>query len=503
MSHASAFFLLFVLLTLAITAAAARRTASAGDFYTAGGRIRGWQNGLALAGDYLSAAAFLGAAGMYLSQGYDSLAYAVGTLAGWPLLLLLLAEKLRGSGCYTAAAVLGRRFDHDGVRLAASVNSLTVTLFYLIVQMVGAGKLIELLFGLPYLAAVSLVGALMVLYVALGGMLATTWVQMVKAALMFGCALLLAGGVLARFDGDPARLFAAVEALRGPQAFLPSPALSEPLEVLSLGLGLCLGLLGLPHVLMRFFTVPDRRAARQSACFATGLIALFFAVNIVIGYGALALVTAEPGFHDAAGKLLGGGNMAAIHLATLLGGPVWQGLVAAVAFATILAVVAGLAMAGASAISHDLYAAWWRRGRADANAELRVSRWATVGLGLLALLLSTLFQQQNIAFLMGLAFAIAASANFPVLLLALHWPGLSARGALWGSLGGLAAAAALIVAGPAVWVGALGHAKPLFPYANPALFSVPLAFALAWLGSRRGATAVSSASETSNRSQRS
>ncbi|OWY37711.1 cation acetate symporter [Xenophilus sp. AP218F] len=484
MTPATLFFILFAALTLAITRLAAPRTATARDFYIAGGHIPAWQNALALAGDYLSAAAFLGAAGMYLSQGYDSLAYAVGTLAGWPLLLLLLAEKLRERGRYTVAGILTQRFDDDRVRLLSVASSLTVTLFYLIVQMVGAGKLIELLFGLPYLAAVSLVGALMVAYVSLGGMLATTWVQMSKAALLFGCALLLAGGVLLRFGGSPAALFDAVAALKGEAAFLPSPALSSPVEVLSLGVGLSLGLLGLPHVLMRFFTVGDARAARRSVSLATVLVAAFFALNIVIGYGAAALIGPDVRFHAPDGKLLGGGNMAAIHLAGLLGGPIGQGLVAAVAFATILAVVAGLAMAGASAISHDIYACWLRRGQASERQELAVSRWATLALGAAALLLSTLFQNLNIAFMMGLAFAIAASANFPLLLLALNWRGFTARGALWGGCAGMGSAILLIAAGPAVWVGVLGHAAPLFPYANPALFSVPLAFVAAWLGSR-------------------
>jgi len=486
MSTAGLFFIGFVALTLLITLVAARRSRSAQDFYTAGGQVPGWMNGIALAGDYLSAAAFLGAAGMYLSLGYDSLAYAVGTLAGWPLLLLLMAEKLRRLGRYTVADVLAQRFSERRVRLMTTLSSLTITVFYLIVQMVGAGKLIELLFGLPYLDAVVLIGLLMVCYVSVGGMLATTWVQMIKALLMMGCGIALAAGVLLHYAGSPALLFdAAARAAPAHDIFLPSHALSNPIDVLSLGLGLTLGLLGLPHVLMRFLTVPDERAARHSVVWATGLVGLFFILNIVLGYGALALVSPDAQFHDGAGKLLGGSNMAAIHLADLLGGATLKGLVAAVAFATILAVVAGLTMAGASAISHDLYANWLRRGPADEKRELAVSRWATLGLGLAAVLLSTWFQNQNVAFLLGLAFAISASSQFPVLLLALHWPGLSARGAWWGGMTGLLAALLLIGAGPAVWVGVLGHAKPLFPYANPALFSVPLAFLAAWWGSRK------------------
>jgi cation/acetate symporter len=493
LSPAGLFFIGFVSLTLLITAAAARKNRSARDFYTAGGQLPGWMNGIALAGDYLSAAAFLGSAGMYLGLGYDSLVYAVGTLAGWPLLLLLMAEKLRRLGRYTVADVLAQRFPERRIRLMTTLSSLTVTLFYLIVQMVGAGKLIELLFGLPYLEAVALVGLLMVCYVSLGGMLATTWVQMTKALLMMATGLVLAVGVLHRYAGNPARLFdAAAQAAPAQNIFLPSHALSNPLDVLSLGLGLTLGLLGLPHVLMRFLTVPDARAARHSVGWATGLVTVFFTLNIVVGYGALALVSPNAQFHDAAGKLLGGSNMAAIHLADLLGGATLQGLVAAVAFATILAVVAGLTMAGASAISHDLYANWQlERGRpADERRELSVSRWATLGLGLAAVLLSTWFQNQNVSFLLGLAFALSASSQFPVLILALHWPGLSARGAWWGGISGILASLLLIGAGPAVWVEVLGFSKPLFPYANPALFSVPLAFLGAWLGSRNTAPQV-------------
>lgn len=484
MTAARIFFLLFVASSLLLTLLAARRTRSAADFYTAGGQLPAWQNGLALAGDYLSAAAFLGAIGMYLGQGYDSLVYAVGTLAGWPLLMLLLADKLRTLGRYSVADVLASRFDDRRVRLMSIISSLTVTVFYLIVQLVGAGKLLQLLFGLPYLAAVLLVVGLMVLQVALGGMLATSWVQMIKAGLMLLCALLLAAGVLQRFDGSPAQLFAAVSGLEHGRALLPSAVLSDPVDSVSLGLGLSLGLLGLPHILMRFFTVADARTARRSVGWATGVIALFFILNIIIGYGALLLVAPNGSFHDAAGKLLGGGNMAALHLASLLGGPWLQALIASVAFATILAVVAGLAMAGASAVSHDLYALWLCQGRADPRREWQLSRLSVLLLGLLAVLLSTLFQNLNIALLVGLAFAIAASSNFPVLLLALHWRGLSARGALAGGYGGMLASLLCIIAGPTVWVGMLGHPAPLFPYANPALFCVPLAFAAAWLGSQ-------------------
>jgi cation/acetate symporter len=472
--------------SLLITVWAARKTRSADQFFRAGGQIRGWQNGLALAGDYLSAAAFLGAAGLVVARGYDSLIYAVGTLAGWPLLLLLQAEKLREKGHFTVADVLAARFPDTAVRMMSAGSSLLIVLFYLIVQMVGAGKLIALMFGLPYLLSVLAIGILAVLYVAFGGMLATTWVQIVKACLMVGCGLVLAGGVWVKSGFDLHWLLHQTVATHpeGAAVLLPSKALGNPWEVISLGIGLVLGLLGLPHVLMRFFTVPDASAARSSVCWATGIIALFFTLNVLIGAGAIVFVSKNPQFLDLHGKLLGGGNMAALHLARAIGGSTLQDLVAAVVFATIMAVVAGLTLAGASTISHDLYNGLWRRGQTSAGRELRASRLATVALTLAAVLLSTAFQQQNIAVLMGLAFAMAASGPFPVLLLTLFWPGLTARGAVAGGITGLVAAILLILAGPAVWVAVLGHPQPLFPLANPALCSVPLAFLAAWAVSR-------------------
>lgn len=486
MNFAQTAILLLVLLTLLITGWSARKTQSTAQFYTAGRSVSGWQNGLALAGDYLSAAAFLGAAGLVVSQGYDSLIYAVGTLAGWPLLLLLLAEKLRERGCFTVADVLAQRFPEPSVRMMSACCSLLIVVFYLIVQMVGAGKLIELLFGIPYLSAVLAIGLLMLVYVALGGMLATTWVQIIKACLMLACGLALAFGVLQHSDFSLSRLLAQAIATHpsGAGVLLPSKMLSSPWEVMSLAVGLVLGLLGLPHVLMRFFTVPDARAARNSVCWATGVIALFFSLNVIIGAGAIVWVSKNPLYLDLHGKLRGGSNMAAVHLAQAMGGAPLQGIVAAVVFATILAVVAGLTMAGASTISHDLYASIWRRGQTDERQELRVSRWATLGLALSAIFLSTLFQQQNVAILFGLAFAMAASGPFPVLLLSLFWPGLTARGAVAGGITGLAGASLMIIFGPAVWVAVLGHAHPLFPLVNPALFSVSLAFLSAWAVSR-------------------
>jgi len=472
--------------SLALTLWAARRTRSRADFYAASGRIGAWQNGLALAGDYLSAAAFLGAAGLFMRQGYDSLIYAVGTLAGWPLLLLLFAEKLRERGRFTLGDILTSRFDTSSVRALSTISSLLIVLFYLVVQLIGAGKLLGLLFGLPYLPAVLLAGLLAIVYVALGGMLATTWVQIAKACLMLICGLVLAAGVWLKSGASLPALIAHAEALHpaGHGVWLPSKAMHNPWEVLSLGLGLVLGLLGLPHVLMRFFTVPDARAARASACWATGIVALFFTLNVVIGIGAIVFVSHAPAFLDVHGKLIGGDNMAALHLARAIGGTALQDIVAAVVFATIMAVIAGLTVAGASSLSHDLYAGLLRRGQTSEAGELAASRWSVIVLVLLAVGLSTWFQNQNIAIMMGLAFGMAASGPFPVLLLTLFWPGLTARGAVAGGLAGLLGATALIVAGPAVWVAVLGFAHPLFPLANPALCSVPLAFVTAWAVSR-------------------
>ena len=477
------FPLVFVALSLFLSLRAARRTRSVHAFFTAGGGVGTWQNGLALAGDYLSAAAFLGAAGMVATQGYDSIVYAVGTLLGWPLLLLLFSEKLRALGRYTVADVVASRFPGKGVRLMTAANSLVVTVLYLVMQMVGAGKLMQLLFGLPYGVSIALVGGLMLLYVGVGGMTATTWVQVLKALCMFGCSLLLSALVLWRLGGLGALFEAAGATSRGEAVFMPSPALSNPWEVASLGVGLSLGLLGLPHVLMRFFTVPDTHTARRSAGVASALIALFFSLNIVIGYGALALVAENPSYVDASGHLLGGSNMAAVHLAHNLGGGPLEGLVAAVVLATLLAVVSGLAMSGAATLAHDLYSQVFARSPPSDAHKLRVSRAATLGLGLLAMALSALVQNLNLAFLMGLAFAVAASSHFPVLFLTLFWRGFSPRGALAAGTVGSLVALSCILTGPTVWVAIFGNATPLFPLENPALVSVPVALLAGLLGS--------------------
>jgi cation/acetate symporter len=480
-------FLMFVAGTLGITFWAARRTKSADDYYAAGGGITGFQNGLAIAGDFMSAASFLGIVGLIYSAGFDGLIYSVGVLAGWPIILFLIAERVRNLGRYTFADVVSFRLQQTPIRIFAACGSLTVVAFYLIAQMVGAGKLIQLLFGLPYSVAVILVGVLMIVYVTFGGMLATTWVQIIKAVLLLSGATLMAGTALwiHGFDVGSMIVRAVENHPKGTAIMAPGGLVEDPISAVSLGMALMFGTAGLPHILMRFFTVADAKQARKSVFVATGFIGYFYILTVVIGFGAIALVATNtlylaPTQKDAI-ALIGGSNMAALYLADTTLGSLFLGFISAVAFATILAVVAGLALAGASAVSHDLYASVFRRGRASDQEELRVSRVATVILGLVAIVLGILFEQQNIAFLAGLTLAVAASANFPVLLLAMYWPGLTTRGALIGGFMGLITAVVLVILGPAVWVGVLGHATPAFPYAHPALFSMTVAFAGIWV----------------------
>ncbi len=480
---AIAMFLFFVAATLVLTAWAARRTRSTSDFYTAGGGITGFQNGLAIAGDYMSAAAFLGVSGMVFGKGVDGVFYTVGWTVGWPLILFMIAERLRNLGKYTFADVASFRFDQGKIRTLAASGALTVVIFYLIAQMVGAGKLIQLLFGLDYAYAVVLVGVLMVAYVTFGGMLATTWVQIVKAVLLLGgCTVLVVMG-LSHFGFSPEAMMQAAldnHAAQGDILKLSS-SIPDPVTAISLGLALMCGPAGLPHILMRFFTVPDAKAARKSVFYATGFIGYFFILAVTIGFLAITLVGTNPAYLDAEGGILGGGNMAAIHLSEVVGGNVFLGFISAVAFATILAVVSGLALSGASAVSHDLYARVIRKGKATDKEEMRVSRIATLVLGALAIVLGLAFEDQNIAFMVGLAFGLAASVNFPVLFLSIFWRGMTTRGAYVGGLMGLASAVACVVLGPLVWVKVLGFANPIFPYEQYALFSMTIAFGTIWL----------------------
>ncbi|MGY8635389.1 cation/acetate symporter ActP [Bradyrhizobium sp. 14AA] len=476
-------FLAIIATTLVITFFAARRTRSARDFYTAGGSITGLQNGLAIAGDYMSAAAFLGLTALIYATGFDGLVYAMGFLVGWPIITFLVAERLRNLGRFTFADVLAARLDPRPMRMFAAAGGLTVIAFYLIAQMVGAGQLIRLLFGIDYHVAVIVVGILMIVYVVIGGMMATTWVQITKAILLLGGSALMALMVLSRFGYDLGDLMAEAAAAhrRGAAILVPQALVQSPISAVSLGLGLMLGTAGLPHILMRFFTVADAATARKSVAWATLLIGLFFGIVFVLGFGGIVLVSKNPEFLDAKGAILGGGNMVAIHLAKALGGEAMMGAISAIAFATILAVVAGLAISGAASISHDLYANVFRRQATSEAAEIRVSRFATVAIGVAAILLGLLFEKQNVAYMVGLAFAIAASANFPVLMLAMYWDGLTTRGALAGGIVGLVSSVALTIAGPAIWVVVIGNSAPLFPYDPPTIVTMPLAFLTCWL----------------------
>ncbi|RIA21448.1 cation/acetate symporter [Ectopseudomonas oleovorans] len=475
-------FLAFVGGTLYITYWASKRNTSTSDFYTAGGSITGFQNGLAIAGDYMSAASFLGISALVFTSGYDGLIYSIGFLVGWPVILFLIAERLRNLGKYTFADVASYRLKQKEIRTLSASGSLVVVAFYLIAQMVGAGKLIELLFGLDYHVAVIMVGVLMVLYVLFGGMLATTWVQIIKAVILLSGASFMALMVMKHVNFDFSMLFS--EAIKvhekGEAIMSPGGLVKDPISAISLGLALMFGTAGLPHILMRFFTVSNAKEARKSVFYATGFIGYFYILTFIIGFGAILLVGTNPDFRDAAGGLIGGNNMAAVHLANAVGGSIFLGFISAVAFATILAVVAGLTLAGASAVSHDLYASVYKKGKVNEKDELRVSKITTLCLGVLAIVLGIAFEKQNIAFMVGLAFSIAASCNFPVLFLSMYWKNLTTRGAMIGGWLGLITAVTLMILGPTVWVSVLGNAKAIFPYEYPALFSITVAFIGIW-----------------------
>ena len=477
-------FAVFVLGTLYITKWAAAKTKSAADFYTGGGGITGFQNGLAIAGDYMSAASFLGISAAVMASGYDGLIYSIGFLVGWPVITFLMAERLRNLGKFTFADVAAYRFQQTPIRAFAASGTLVVVAFYLIAQMVGAGQLIKLLFGLEYWMAVVIVGALMMIYVLFGGMTATTWVQIIKACMLLGGATFMALAVLFQFGFSPEALFTkAVEVHSKHDAIMaPGALIKDPISAISVGMALMFGTAGLPHILMRFFTVPDAKEARKSVFWATTWIGYFYVLTFIIGFGAIVLVSTNPQFLDAKG-LIGGSNMAAIHLANAVGGNVFLGFISAVAFATILAVVAGLTLSGASAVSHDLYATVFKKGKADSAAELKVSRITTLVLGAIAVVLGIAFEKQNIAFMVSLAFAIAASANFPVLFMSVLWKDCTTRGATIGGFLGLITAVALTVVSPSVWEVTLGNPKgsALFPYASPALFSMAAGFIGIWL----------------------
>jgi cation/acetate symporter len=497
-------FSAFVVATLFITKWAAGRTKSASDFYTAGGGITGFQNGLAIAGDYMSAASFLGISAAVMATGYDGLIYSIGFLVGWPILTFLMAERLRNLGKFTFADVAGYRFKPGPIRAFAASGTLVVVAFYLIAQMVGAGQLIKLLFGLDYWIAVVIVGALMMVYVLFGGMTATTWVQIIKAVLLLAGVTFMAIMVMAQFGFSPEALFAksvevrtqiaantgktpAEAAAAGLSIMGPGGFVKDPISAISFGMALMFGTAGLPHILMRFFTVPDAKEARKSVGWATVWIGYFYLLIFIIGFGAVTLVLTNPEFADTVTGIIHGGagasNMAAVLVAKSVGGNVFYGFISAVAFATILAVVAGLTLSGASAVSHDIYATLIKKGHADGHAELRVSRITTIALGIVAVALGIAFEKQNIAFMVSLAFAVAASANFPVLFLSIMWKDCTTRGAVVGGFLGLLSSVGLTVLSPSVWETTLGYpvGSAPFPYASPALFSMTIGFVGIWL----------------------
>lgn len=484
-------FLAIVALTLLITYRSSGSTKSKADFYSAGHSITPLQNGLAIAGDFLSAAAFLGIAALIYTTGFDGLLYAIGFLTGWPIVLFMMSERMRNLGSFTFADAASFRLDRTSVRLVAATGSLVVVLFYLVAQMIGAGKLVQLLFGVHYIFAVASVGILMIVYVTVGGMQATTWVQITKAVLLLAGGTLMGLAILWHFDFSLGRLFVEASKVhpKGAAILAPGGLFAEPISAISLGLALVFGTAGLPHILMRFFTVKDAAGARKSVFYATTCVAYFCLIIPLLGFGAVVILMQDPNYFNvgASGQfnkitdLIGGPNMAAVHLADALGGPALLGFMSAVAFATILAVVAGLTLAGASAVSHDIYGQVIARGKASDADEVRVSKIAAIAIGIVAVALAYAFENQNIAFMAGLALSVAASCNFPVLAMAIFWRGTTTRGAIAGGLIGLFSSVLLVVLSKTVWVLVFHFSAAPFPYDNPALFSMPLAFVSVWL----------------------
>ena len=485
---AIAMFAVFVGFTLYITKLAAARTKSAADFYTGGGGITGFQNGLAIAGDYMSAASFLGISGLVFANGFDGLIFSIGWLVGWPVITFLMAERLRNLGKFTFADVASYRFSQTPVRVFAASASLVIVAFYMIAQMVGAGQLIKILFGMEYLYAEILVGVVMLAYVLFGGMTATTWVQIIKAIMLLGGASFMALAVLFQFGFSPEALFTkAVEVHSKKDAIMgPGALIKDPISAISVGMALMFGTAGLPHILMRFFTVPNAKEARKSVAWATTWIGYFYILTFIIGFGAITNLVTNPADYYVGGEiakgLKGGGNMAAVHLANAVGGNLFLGFISAVAFATILAVVAGLTLSGASAVSHDLYASVFNKN-CTSEQELRVSKIATLALGVLAIFLGIAFEKENVAYMVMLAFTIACSSNFPVLFMSVLWKNCTTRGAVVGGFVGLILAAVLTIGSASVWEAVMGNPKgsAWFPYNSAAIFSMTAAFFTIWL----------------------
>ena len=502
-----AIFALFVVatLTVIIRVTAGSNKKSASSFYTGGAAFSGTQNGFAIAGDYLSAASFLGIVGAIAYSGYDGLLYSIGFLVAWLVALLLVAEPLRNTGKYTMADVLSFRMENKPVRLAAAISTLAISFFYLLAQMAGAGGLVSLLLGLNGELAqnvvIVIVGILMIAYVLIGGMKGTTWVQMIKAVLLITGAAIMTVWVLGRFGFNLSTVMQqAMDANSTPKMIEPGAKYKDPLGFLSLSIALVLGTAGLPHVLMRFYTVPTAKEARKSVTWAIGLIGAFYLFTLVLGYGAAALVTTK-----AMNEMPGKANAAAPALAFFLpgqgtGGSIFLALIAGVAFATILAVVAGLTITASASFSHDIYNSVLRGGRADPAQEVKIARYTVLVIGALAIFGGIFAKSMNIAFLVALAFAVAASANLPSILFSLYWKRFNTRGSLWSIYGGLISAIVLIVFSPAVST-PLGAAKPLasamfpnasfawFPYDNPAIVSVPVGFLLGIIGTVIGGKA--------------
>ncbi|MDQ2710077.1 MAG: cation acetate symporter [Actinomycetota bacterium] len=493
-------FVIFVAITLAIVIRASRNNKTAADYYAGGRAFTGRQNGIAIAGDYLSAASFLGIAGAIAINGYDGFLYSIGFLVAWLVALLLVAELLRNTGRFTMADVLSFRLRQRPVRIAAAISTIVVSFFYLLAQMAGAGGLVALLLGIDAKAGqslvIALVGVIMVGYVLIGGMKGTTWVQIVKASLLIVGAFVMTVWVLSKYGFNLSSVLGGAvtapgsggEKILGPGVQYGASTTSK-IDFISLGLALVLGTAGLPHVLMRFYTVPTSKEARKSVEWAIWLIGIFYLFTLVLGYGAGALVGSK-----AIKAAPGGANSAAPLLAYELGGTVLLGIIAAVAFATILAVVAGLTITASASFAHDVYGQVIKRGEGGADAEVRVARIAAVVIGIIAIIGGIFANGQNIAFLVALAFAIAASANLPTILYSLFWKRFNTRGALWSIYGGLISAVVLITFSPTVSGGKVTAGKSAsmitdpsidfhwFPLANPGLISIPLGFLLGYIG---------------------
>ena len=477
-NFAALIFGIFVLITLLITYYASKKNFNKSNYYAAGGKISGLQNGLAIAGDYMSAASFLGISGLVFFSGFDGLIYSIGFLVGWPIILFLIAEKLKNLGKYTFADVTSIRLTQSRIRILSASGTLVTVIFYLIAQMVGAGSLIQILFGLPYYYAIWIVGLLMIVYVSFGGMIATTWVQIIKAILLILGATALAVMVLNDYSFSIGKLLEEASSIHPEKKSIlyPGKLITDPISAISLGVALIFGTAGLPHILMRFFTVPDAKSSRVSAFYATTFIGYFYILTFVIGFGAIIFLTNNYNYIDPNNNLIGSNNMAAIHLSHALGGDIFLGFISAVAFATILAVVSGLTLAGASAIGRDLYVYVIKKGKSDENKEILVSKISSVFLGIIAIILGIIFEGQNVAFMVGLAFAVAASTNFPILFLTISWKNLTTNGAMYGGFIGLLSALIFVFLGPTVWVETLGFENAIFPYKYPGLFSMSISF---------------------------